>query len=389
MGKAHISHRRCRCITYIAFFFVVIMTDIDVDMAFWFVDLGALTNGKIFPGLAVGSFVDMRGQTVEFDISILAEIASNTNNIIGQMQARNIPGLPVDTRKHEKGEAAGWITGATLGKIVDSAGTVLDAIYLTAEWTVLGVQLIGDRIMTNFSPTVDLISKTIRGGSLTNWPASVDNAGIPLFPAVELCAGVHICTPATDKAIYMKTTHEELEEVGGAITAAPLTQIPTSPASLSAPLNMLELSANMRQQIADLITESNRQAVAQFKVEMQQEKQRAELMQFAEFATMGTAEHPRGLPVPAGRLAAFLCNLSLAQAKEAQAIFEIIWHHGVSEFSVTGYSGQVQHKQTLHPLVKAQLDAWVEAGNSVPEFFKANAAELGEMTLYELENHNG
>lgn len=361
----------------------------DIDMAFWFVDLVALTNGKMFPGLAVGSFVDMRGQTVEFSASVLAEIAVNTNNIIGQVQARNIPGLPIDARKHEKGEAAGWITGATLGKIVDSAGTMLDAIYLTAEWTALGVQLIGDRIMTNFSPTVDLISKTIRGGSLTNWPASVDSAGIPLFPAVELCAGVHICTPATDKAIYMKTTHEELEKAGGGATATPLIQTPASPATLSASLNMSELSANMRQQIADLITESNRQAVAQFKVEMQQEKQRAELMQFAESATMGTSDHPRGLPVPAGRLAAFLCNLSSAQAKEAQAIFEIIWHHGVSEFSVTGYNGQVQHKQALHPLVKIQLDAWTKAGNSVPEFFKANAAELGEMALYELENYNG
>lgn len=97
-----------------------------------------------------------------------------------------MPGLPIDARQHDKGEAAGWIVDASEGEVNDSEGQAVPVIMLAAEWTKLGLELLRDRIMANFSPTVDLRHQVIRGGSLTNWPASVDAAGAPLFPAVEL-----------------------------------------------------------------------------------------------------------------------------------------------------------------------------------------------------------
>jgi hypothetical protein len=157
---------------------------------FLFVDLAGLTPGKPFAGFAAGSFVDMNGREVEFAAGTLRTFIANTLRAIAAAKSKGMPGLPIDARAHDKGEAAGWIVGAEAGEVEDSAGTAVPVIMLAAEWTKLGLELLRDRIMANFSPTVDVRGKVIRGGSLTNWPASVDASGAPLFPAVELAQGM-------------------------------------------------------------------------------------------------------------------------------------------------------------------------------------------------------
>ena len=158
---------------------------------FLFVDLSSLTPGKPFAGFAVGKFVDMDGRGVEFKPAQLKTFLANTLKAIKAVKEKGMPGLPIDARGHDKGDAAGWIVDASLGEVADSEGLAVPVIMLAAEWTKIGLELLRDRIMANFSPTVDLRGKSIRGGSLTNWPASVDGNGVPLFPAVELAQGLY------------------------------------------------------------------------------------------------------------------------------------------------------------------------------------------------------
>ena len=160
---------------------------------FLFVDLAGLTPGKPFAGFAAGTFVDMNGREVEFKASTLRTFMANTLKAIAAAKEKGMPGLPIDARAHDKGEAAGWIVDAAEGEVADSAGAKVPVLMLAAEWTKLGLELLRDRIMANFSPTVDVRGKVIRGGSLTNWPASVDASGAPLFPAVELAQGMWTC----------------------------------------------------------------------------------------------------------------------------------------------------------------------------------------------------
>ena len=158
---------------------------------FLFVDLAGLTPGKPFAGFAAGSFVDMNGRAVEFKAATLKTFIANTLKAVEAAKKKGMPGLPIDARAHDKGDAAGWIVGASEGEVEDSEGKAVPVIMLAAEWTKLGLELLKEKIVANFSPTVDLKSKVIRGGSLTNWPASVDASGAPLFPAVELAEGMY------------------------------------------------------------------------------------------------------------------------------------------------------------------------------------------------------
>lgn len=158
---------------------------------FLFVDLAGLTPGKPFAGFAAGQFVDMHGNEVEFKPTTLKTFLANTLKAIADAKGKGMPGLPVDARQHDKGDAAGWIVDASEGEVADSDGNGVKVIMLAAEWTKLGLELLQEKILANFSPTVDLRRKVIRGGSLTNWPASVDGNGVPLFPAVELAEGMY------------------------------------------------------------------------------------------------------------------------------------------------------------------------------------------------------
>lgn len=168
---------------------------------FLFTELGSetLTEGQPFAGFAIGEFIDMAGREVKFAKEELAAYLKNTVAFIAELQVKGHDGLPIDSMRHERGEAAGWITGAEEGEVKDSKGTTVPVLLLAAKWTKLGVKLIEDRILVNFSPSVDTEKKRIVGGSLTNWPASVDAKGVPLFSAVELSQGIRILALGDDE----------------------------------------------------------------------------------------------------------------------------------------------------------------------------------------------
>ena len=158
------------------------------EMSFAVLDLSdvILHQGKPFAALAaVDGLVDRFGREVGFADENMEEYASNTNEAIRLTKEQGMPGLPIDTQKHEKGIAAGWIIEAVVSKLRLPNGRIVDAISLVAEWTKQGIALIRSKEMANFSPNVNLTTKRIIGGSLTNWPAQNIN-GVPMLPAIQL-----------------------------------------------------------------------------------------------------------------------------------------------------------------------------------------------------------
>ena len=147
-----------------------------------------LTKGQDFAGLAViKDGVDMLGRAFSVKAKEIKEkYLPNTEARIKMMQEKGEPGLPIDDEKHSFGKAAGWITGVYIGSVNDSKGKKRTALMMAVEWTKLGVELIKNKIMTNFSPVFNTDDKVVMGGSLTNYPANKDENGIPLFDAIRL-----------------------------------------------------------------------------------------------------------------------------------------------------------------------------------------------------------
>jgi len=155
-----------------------------------------LTKGKDIAGLSViKDGVDMLGRKFAVKAKeIKNKYLPNTIKRIKMMQDKGEPGLPIDDEKHSFGKAAGWITGASLGSVTDSGGKKRTALMLAVAWTKLGVELIKNKIMTNFSPVFNTESFEILGGSLTNYPANKDEKGIPLFDAIMLSEEISYLT---------------------------------------------------------------------------------------------------------------------------------------------------------------------------------------------------
>lgn len=410
---------------------------------FLFFDLqeSALTPGKPFPGFAVGSFVDMMGREVEFGKDAINEFLDNTLKAIKDAITKKMPGLPIDARQHDKGDAAGWITGAELGEVKDSNGNTVPVIKVLAEWTTLGVQLIKDRIQTNFSPTVDLRNKVIKGGSLTNWPASVDENGTPLFEAVELAQGVNCLkaieaetsqemggdAPNSEETVTMAEQVIEKPEAGkeGQAITVDLSAVreslraelreeirnevigelaPEGKANPEEAMSRLRETLNLEAfanvadlgQARDAMLGQMKQALeAEYnRMQSQAGKMLAEMMgqikrdqhvaELAQRWTGGTEEKPYGLPVGREEIETFLLNLSDKQRAAAESIFGRIWADGLTEFSEVGHGKKVQGTRLLEPEIAAQLQAHVGRGGKVADFFDAAGPLLGDMAQYDL-----
>ena len=138
-----------------------------------------LTDGKAFDGMAFGSFVDMHGREVELKRDDAEDFVTNTAAAIEATRGESgeLAGLPIDSRNHDKGDAAGWIIGVEL---------VGDIIRFVPKWTKLGIELISTGLQRFFSPTVNRDDKVVLGGSLTNWIASTDETGKVLLRPIEL-----------------------------------------------------------------------------------------------------------------------------------------------------------------------------------------------------------
>ncbi len=376
------------------------------------VELG-LTQGKPFAGFALGKFVDMHGRAVEFAKDSISEFLSNTIKAIDAAKAKRMPGLPIDAQKHDKGEAAGWIVSAELGEVTDSGGDSIPAIYLVAEWTSLGVRLLSDKILTNFSPTVDLTNKTIRGGSLTNWPASVDAKGVPLFNAVELQAQSQTSdhpvmddlsqTDKPNSEVIMKLdelTQEQRESLLAEARQAALAEMAKggngngTPVDLSALADVTDLAgardallAQYQSAIKAEYARMQQQAGAQLANMMAEMKKGQHIAEFSQRITGGSETNQRGLPVKADELETVLSQLPDPQRQAVESILTRTWESGLVDFSELGHGKRPQGGQQLDPAVKRLLKEHVANGGTVEAFF--SVAEIGDMGNYNLSEFEG
>ena len=362
---------------------------------FYYIELQELVKGQPFAGMAAGVFVDMGGRTVELSADDIQLFVDNTNALIVEYQGRGMPGLPIDARKHDKGDAAGWLTGAAVGSVTSSAMEVIPIVNVTAEWTSLGVELLAGRLMTNFSPTIDLDNKVIRGGSLTNWPATVDAKGVPLFAAVELAQGMYgmeavtMANEPTQGTLFedkrghnimtTELTNEQLEEMVNSRVEAQLAELNASlPASLAEALGATGDVTNITE-LAELIRNQEQVRWQAQLAEMRRGTQYAEL---ATRLTGGTPDQPRGIPAQADALRDELLKLTPEQATFWSGLLEATVKSGLTEFSEIGHSARGNVKRAVPDYAVRSLKASIAAGNAPELFFEM--AGLGSAADYDL-----
>ena len=104
----------------------------------------------------------------------------------------------------------------------------------------------------------------------------------------------------------------------------------------------------------------------------------------------GSTSCPRGLPIPAAELAVFLSSLSGDAQTAAEGILSRIVEAGLVDYKEHGSSRTQQGNALLAPEMSAQLSKWLETpGNTIDEFFKINAVELGARADYNLTDFVG
>lgn len=348
----------------------------EMRQAFSFTELADLASSKAIDGLAANDedpYISMSGQEVYIKSDDLAAYIENTQAIIESTKTESgeIVGLPIDTDGHNHKGGAGWIIGLEL----DAARNV---IRFLVNWTEKGIELIKGNLSRFFSPSVDTETKVILGGSLTNWPASRNAKGQILLRPVELSQSI--------KEIDMeKTLMEVLAELPGKVAEAvrgkQQEQLPTPPTTELE----TEISPALKEllQTPEGIEELGKKAQDLARDAIRLEKRKMHTVQFASKLAGGTAEYPVGLRVRPNEVVALLLSLPEPQALAVEKILAGALD-GAINFSMRGLDGNgFIQKPDLPKEVKGFLKTWVEAGRSVPEFFKVNL-ELGNPEDYNL-----
>lgn len=386
---------------------------------FLYFDLQSLTQGKPFSGFATGTYVDMLGRKITIKATDLKAFIKNTMKLIADFQGKGHPGLPIDARQHDKGDAAGWITSAVKGEATDSEGKTFPVIQFMAEWTEIGVDLISKKIQANFSPTVDLKGKVVRGGTLTNWPATVDDNGVPIFEAIELSQGIAGLkqvintndslsldntgegetspTPEPNEVnmselAEMKAQHDALatqvSELATAITG--LVEIATTPPDSNGVVSEeiegshKEIAELERQRYIAQLDTVRREERMKVEAEIAREHKEVEVIELSQQVTGGTGEHPHGIPVNAKDLKEFLLRLEQVDYDFAKKLLVSIQANGLTDFSELGHGRQVKHLQPVPKEYAVQLQAALDNGHTAQEYF--DTAELGNADNYDLSS---
>ena len=386
-----------------------------------FIELEApLTDGKAFDAFAPGMYKDMLGRPVEFEKGEVPDYVANTKLAIESTRGESgiVAGLPIDAMNHDKGNAAGWIVGVEL---------VGDIIRASVKWTELGRDLISKGLQRFFSATVDVAAKTIIGGSLTNWPAMKENGRNKLRP-IELSTNlreiIHVDssqvgdgnmskndkTPdATQEPLPIPEEKQEpaidLAALRAEIKADILAEFQVESGEDKAAEKAQEIvNLDALDSIADVsearkvlgkeielalrgeykrIQANAGQMLASMMAEIKRDQHVAE---FSQRVTGGTDKRPYGLPVGQEEVETFLLSLNSEQRQAAESILSRTHENGLIQFSEIGHGKRLQGTATFPPEYSASLVSWLGDGNSIKEFFAANAAELGEMGQYNLDN---
>lgn len=367
----------------------------------FFVQLSNLTNGRPFDGLAAGTFRDMWGREVTFKPEELPEYVKNTVDAINVTLGEDgsVAGLPIDLKNHEMGDAAGWIVGAEL----DESGT---KIRFTPNWTDAGLELIRQKLQRFFSATINIKSKTIVGGTLTNWPATRDQQGKVMLRPIALSSELFwedVINPdeseTTEGVKPMTVDTLDVEQVKSELMAAvraEMTELikqssPASPQTQQVSeqnlLEMLQLSGAKEEVVeafkATMLEQYERMQESA-KIEAQQMiaaiRHESNVAQFSEKVTAGTQDNPYGLPVKSQDLREFLMSLNPAQAQKAMALFTAVWQNSKVEFAELGSNHDAEIKKQLPPEIVSALNT----GKLTLEMLSSPTLALGDLDQYDL-----
>ena len=336
----------------------MINTMAGAAVPFQWIELATLEDGQPFDGMAFGTFVDMLGREVELEADDAADFVKNTEAAIKATttESGEVVGLPIDAGTHDKGDAAGWIVGVEMvGKI----------IRLLPRWTKLGAHLIGESLRRYFSPTVDMKNKTISGGALVNWPATLDEKGRVLLRPIELSSSIQSIGEVEMSDKDGQDTDTVVEGQGddlGTQAAADVTQDGQAQA--------VDLASELRREITE-------QVRAEFAAEFAKQRREREVV---EFATSVTAEGARRLPVGADEVARVLMSLDDKQRTDVQGLLSTVIEEGTIEFDEVGH-GKV--KDGKHALPEGTIKALDDGVLELSDLSNPILA-LGDVGQYDL-----
>jgi hypothetical protein len=391
----------------------------------------ALSNGKTtrYAGFAAGTFMGMFGEVTIGENEVLDYYNATKDYLARTLEGEKADGLPVDARDHNMADAAGWITTLELGMITDSNDIEIPAIFFDIAWTPVGQQLITDRVLTNFSPTFSPTKKLIFGGSLTNYPGSVDENNVPLFDALQLRTGeIFAALKSQVRDIFSNSNDPQDQQPGGDSMTVKFSELSTeeqdeirskveadmvSKLGLKDGSSIEDAATRLRNKmdfsalegvtdIDAIMSKVTEQVEGILDDEFALLEQQTELMvakrladrrktrHVSEFVTMlsgGNAENPFGLRIgePAELKTVMLSLPDDARAK-IEAILLETWKHGRVEFSEFGHAGEKVHgTKKLSAPIAALLANHLETGGKLADWFAL--AQVGEMSDYDLSEY--
>ena len=142
-----------------------------------------------------------------------------------------------------------------------------------------------------------------------------------------------------------------------------------------------EMQTNEPAELAELIkarTDEGVQAV------LAVEKRKSHVAEFSARVVGGTPEAPVGLPVAKDALESLLLSLPEDKQAEVETLLGDIIDKGIVPFTELGHGKVAGGNRELPAEMKVHLQKWVDEGNKVEAWFTVNAAELGDMSEYNL-----
>jgi hypothetical protein len=335
-----------------------------------------LSTQTYIDGMAAGTFTTMMGEEVTFKPEELEAYVKNTRRVIESTRTEKgeLVGLPIDENGHDHKGGAGWIVGIRHDKS-------RNILRFLVNWTDTGASLIKSNARRFFSPSIDGQGAYVRGGSLTNWPATRLSTGQILLRPVELSESLQEID--MDNAVL-----QAIADLKQSITEAISGRSPEKePETELSELSDVSVSPALQELLGSQegIDELGRRAMEIAQDAIVAEKRKLHVVEFASRIVGGTTEKPFGLRVRPNDLVALLLSLPEKQSRAVERILEQTLDAAI-DFSEHGIDplGYSLRKPKLPVEYRPLLKSWIGAGKTMKEFFEINP-EIGEFENFNLD----
>jgi phage I-like protein len=319
-----------------------------------------LQEGQPVEFLRVGVFTDAHGREVEVTREDLAALVANFKaGAAGQE-------VPIDV-DHEKGEAAGWVTE------VWRRG---DRLLARVDWNSLGEELVGERVYRYLSATIDTARQVLKSISLVNFPA------VKGLQPVELAEGgytMELQESLIERIVSaVRGVFEQVEAAEEDAEEEVLDQQASNGEEEA--VNEEELREQIREEVLAEMEEEERTR-AELREQVREEVEAAYLAERETVTELTEFAEEVNLAADPEQVAELMAQMDEDEREAWREVLEA----GYVDLSERGSSREGQGgAQELPAGMRKHLESWLEAGHDLEEFFEINAAELGEMSEYDL-----